>query len=491
MKLGKGNRNLSRRKTEKIIIFVVVIVVLLIFGIGEIVVVYGLNKEIIDALKSNKMEIKEALEASMIENIIGILSLAVSVWLGLNLYEIYKKTDADNLIDKLEETNRNMVNEGILRMFLLELEKTASFYEISDCFYNEFSDCDKIPDDLLKIMYEIERQFSQCCAFYEAGKKDMSYEFAEVTEKKLKELKARLSQYKEKEDSLVYRYYFVRLADVYYYKKNRNKEELIRSIAYYVKEMKIQEETSSDKQLLGYMENTIGYTYLLLEKNCKNDLKDIDWCLEAHNYLTLAIEHNRKGRYYQNLGACYEQMGEYEEAYLQYINAFNASIQDSKIYNLLGSVCLKIVDETLKVDTRFERGKRLCEIKKENIKKKRLAQIQQWIKDGYNWLSIAVHIPDTVVNSYYNYVKACYYYNAFVREDEEKIELIDIYLRLCEQIGVKERGYLYTLRNYHEIMGEVAEAKKVNELLIVRDKNGKEIKSKCGDALKARKLYEE
>lgn len=479
----------NRRKKEKSLLFAILIILLVVFGFGEIITVCCFNAKILSALESGIITMDAAWEAGMIENIIGIISLAVSVWLGLNLYEIYKKTDADNMIDKLEETNRNMVKEGLLRNFLMELQKTASLYEISDYFYNQFTGCDKIPDDLLKIMYETERQFSQCCAFYEVGKKDMSYEFAEVTEKKLKELKARLNQYKEKEDSLVYRYYFVRLADVYYYQKNQNKEELIRSIAYYVKEMKIQEETSSDKQLLGYMENTIGYTYLLLEKNYKNDVDDVDWRLEAYNYLTLAIEHNEKGRYFQNLGAYYEYIGRYDKAYLQYVSAFNASIQDPKIYNLLGTVCLKIVDEILKVDTRFERKKWLCEIKKKKIKKNELAQIQQWIQDGYNWLSIAVHIPDTVVNSYYNYVKACYYYNAFVRKDKEKIELIDIYLRLCEQIGVKERGYLYTLRNYHEIMGEIDEANKVNELLIVRDKNGKEIGSKCGDALKARKLY--
>ena len=58
-----------------------------------------------------------------------------------------------------------------------------------------------------------------------------------------------------------------------------------------------------NNEFVGYMENTIGYTYLKLYRECESKQKKESYRKKAEEYLAHAQGKNHKGRYLQNMGA--------------------------------------------------------------------------------------------------------------------------------------------------------------------------------------------
>lgn len=251
------------------------------------------------------------------------------------------------------------------------------------------------------------------------------------------------------------------------------------------------------------MQNTIGYTYkLLCEENTQQKEIDIqkankwyhklwknivrycikgegttttkdtensieDWKRQAETYLKKSVENNPKGRYHQNLGAYYAAIRDYDKALEQYKLAFNAEKRDDKIYNLIGSVLLYRAEMKLGISERFQKGIVLSEITLDKIDEEERLNIQNDIKQAYEWLNLAIKQVNPIINAYYNYSKACIYDSLFLGGGSQKMSEADKYLNTVEIIwnmndSQKPKGYLYTRRNYWEANKEYDKALEIN-----------------------------
>lgn len=441
-----------------------------------------------------------AFQLSLFDTGISIIAIAVSVWVGLNIYNTCKESIWEKQLKNVAYENERLLCEYKRNLFYIQLEKTVNDYEVSKYLYKEISQQEDIDAEIFDDLVHIEKKFSVCCRAYEQKRwKECKFYADEV----VKETQVGIIRYGETKNSVVHLYMQIRCSDALFYKNvsekdNANCEELKCSIDKYEKVLnklneyinytiskeykefpmfknfkEFQENSQfkgideEDKELLGYMYNSIGYSYLKL---CRNEMRTSDLCKKwkkiAERYLNLAAANNPKGRYLQNLGAYYEWDKKYDNALLCYQQAFKANRQDKKIYNLLGSLFLKIIDEKTGIDKRFEKRKimkDIClEIRIDN-------ELKILIRQAYMYLEQAVWVTPELIDVYYNFAKANLYYWLLIDNDEEnsmhKKETAKLYIKLALQKNDENTGALFTQRNYLEAVGKIEKAMKINKKL--------------------------
>lgn len=513
---------------------IILIIVMIVIPIISIAVIWMNCMMISQALKNRVNEMSEAIETinqglgdkssetivSSVDDVlqlrlfdsgISIIAIAVSVWIGLNIYNNCRESSLEKQLQELTYENQDLNREYKRVLLLMQLDKTENNYDASKSLYKWFGqeDIDEVTFDSL---IQIEKNFAECCKSYEKKRWKRCKDYAEQIEK---HAQMDIMWYRKKRFPLVYLYLQIRQSDALFYKNFANnvmnqkmdESEMLLSIEKYkktitilkkyrclrkwhepedIKEFKdckdLQEFQNrmgcnqldkSDRELLGYMYNTIGYTYLLLNKNCHWEQ---EWLSNAKKYLSLAVANNPKGRYLQNLGSYYEngEMGELDIALRCYKKAIKSVNPDKKIYNLLGSLYLKMVDEKIGIKERFET--------KEILKNmfSRFSGEGEFIKYAYTYLDMAVKITPEVIDSYYNFSKANLYYWLWSGcKDENRKKDSKLYIEIALKREPDNTGALFTQRNYFEAIGAIEEAYQINEKIC-----GK------GDAKKAKETYE-
>lgn len=296
---------------------------------------------------------------------ISIIGIAVSVWIGLNIYNTLSKNDIEEAIAKLGRAD-DYLNK---QLFLNEVEKSIEKYELSRYFYEEFQTFDVEMGDIDFIkMKEIENLFFHCCNAYENNKWKYSRDIAET----LRNIISRLIKQDKKlirRNLVVEIYLKARLGDSLFYRnialqrENGNKidiNELSKSIGYYEDVLNHMDKDSLDKECVAYIYNTLGYTrYYLSKFDGKNSC---NFRIEALRNMDCAIDNNsEKGRYYRNRGLIYDyyfcneidrnseqpnltQMQAYDEAKKNYLRAITYDKTDYKAYNNLAALYLRKLD---------------------------------------------------------------------------------------------------------------------------------------------------
>lgn len=219
-----------------------------------------------------------------------------------------------------------------------------------------------------------------------------------------------------------------------------------------------------NSEFVGYMENTIGYTYLKLYRDCGSKQKKEEYRKKAEEYLNYVQGKNHKGRYLQNMGAYFESLNTidgYKKALEWYHEALRAKNIDKKIYNLLGAVMLKIVESEMEINVRFKNN-----ILLDSFDRAIDAQIKIYISDAYIWLHVAVNITPWLINTHYNLAKAALYYAMFVAGKNERNNLLkeaELRIKIAEKMEPGNIGMLFTKRNYYEAIGDLNNAIEVNK----------------------------
>jgi tetratricopeptide (TPR) repeat protein len=185
-----------------------------------------------------------------------------------------------------------------------------------------------------------------------------------------------------------------------------------------------------------------------------------------------------KGRYLQNIGAYYEKQGSdtLEKAMEYYKKALVAPETDDKIFNLIGSLYLKIIDRNCKVNERCEDKKLLTNIDFSNQKEN--------VERAIIYLTISRNAKPNLKDSYVNLAKAYMYRWAADGKKTEKDKMKAILnLEIAEGMEGKSGIVLFTKRNLYEIQGDLRKAVEVNTEL--------EREGFSGDVAKVKQLYEE
>jgi hypothetical protein len=183
-----------------------------------------------------------------------------------------------------------------------------------------------------------------------------------------------------------------------------------------------------------------------------------------------------KGRYLQNIGAYYEKISNAEEDGLKkameyYKDALVAQDVDDKIFNLLGSLYLKIIDRECNVKDR-EYGLDTFDFsnQKDNIEK------------AIIYLKISRTAKPNLTDGYANLAKAyAYRWLAYGKTNERDIKNAELNIELALELDSGSSIVLYTYRNLYEIKGEYSKASEINEKL----------KEKClaGDVERMGEIY--
>ena len=71
------------------------------------------------SIKEKQTGAGDVLGISILDTILSTISIAVSVWIGLNIYNVYKKEDIEKLLEQVEKSTEKMVYEGEKRKFFM------------------------------------------------------------------------------------------------------------------------------------------------------------------------------------------------------------------------------------------------------------------------------------------------------------------------------------------------------------------------------------
>lgn len=524
--MRRGKFKVRSRNSMGILVLIVFLALIpIIICLTELREQHFIFQMICESIKEKPTGAGDVLGISILDTILSTISIAVSVWIGLNIYNVYKKEDIEKLLEQVEKSTEKMVYEGEKRKFLWSLEKGEYMYEICRYMCDQFETLEYVPMDIMKELTFFEKRIYWIYNAYENRRKKECISQAIKALEDVPQLRRRLDILEQPEYSVVSSYLNIRESDLLFYKNivssSPNKEEYLKSIEIYKGEL--EKINKNDKELCGYMQNTIGYTYkLLCEDNTQQKETDIrkenkwyhklwknivrycikgegttttkdtensieDWKRQAEIYLKKSVENNPKGRYHQNLGAYYATIRDYDKALEQYKLAFNAEKRDDKIYNLIGSVLLYRAEMKLGISERFQKGIVLSEITLDIIDEEDRLNIQNDIKHAYEWLNLAIKQVNPIINAYYNYSKACIYDSLFLGGGHQKMNEADKYLNTVEIIwnmnhSEKPKGYLYTRRNYWEANKEYDKALEINQVIMKVDNSG--------DARAAERVYD-
>lgn len=401
------------------------------------------------------------IEADFINSGLAILAIAVSVWIGLNIYNNCKESYLERQLEELKDKHLKVEKEYQKQIFLNEIEQTEGMYELSHYFRKAFQNSEAIGKDDYEEFYEIEKIFGKCVKAYESQDYGISRVYAEELRNMVRK---KMENNTGEKWSIGDMYLRLRLSDAMYYHADKDQEELLESVKIYEEAMKHIEKT--DNEFVGYMENTIGYTYSKLYLNSHSEEEKEGYGKKAEKYLSHVYEKNHKGRYLQNLGAYYENLNtvdSYKEALNKYYEALEVTNVDKKIYNLLGAVMLKIVENKMGINDRFKNKILLFSFDRTDDQ-----EIRNYILDAYSWLHLSVSATPKLINAHYNLAKAALYYAMFVADEDERKALLkeaELSIRTAENMDRNNKGMLFTKRNYYEATGNLSMAIAVNNRL--------------------------
>lgn len=301
----------------------------------------------------------------------SIITTAVSIWVGLNIYNFMTKNEVEELVrdsnDKLEKFKEetNKLKSYIYRQKFIEtVSQNASKYPINSFFVRcalkmkEEKNAWGLDDQKLA---DFERRLYECEDIYESNvwsrggavAEDLYNDFSKYiseTEKEFFKIKEKINFdedgdiNKNKFDITTitnieeYIYLSVRIGDILFYKnagkKRINKkasiDNLKETIIYYrLADILLNECEDVTNEEKAYMKNTIGYTYRLIA-NESIDEKEV---YNKYMYNKRAIIYgeeciklcNTRGRYYRNLALPYQTM---YENYRKYKHTFRSDLEN-------------------------------------------------------------------------------------------------------------------------------------------------------------------
>lgn len=447
---------------------------------GQKEMTFGINKDLLESANEKRDFMEELIcEYEEIDNKHHFLEK-----ISQGDMNFYQDTTVQKVMNDLE---REEYNEEMLileqkreekmqfifkkTVFINLLYMTGKRYYVSEFFADLFWNTDK-EYEKLDLIIEYEKEYIQCCRFYENSEKLNANRVAEDLIAKYKELGSKEPYTEYADTDPMKNFIRMRLSDVYFYKnmtcdkEQFNLQEMKESVELY--ETVIDNPSKIefwDEKVDAYFCNSQGYTLRTMSKHEENEKKKLDYQNSALNKLSVAVSKQpNNGRYNRNLGLVYEDKGDLEKACERYKKAVQIDSFDYKAYNTVVSVELKRLEEEYGIKGRKE--KLLNEIDFSNPK--------DWIEKIDNDIlqcQKAEKLMFTFVDTHYNMAKAYMY--KYLLEGKVKKELLKAahnQIDIALELDPKSAGALYTKRNIYEAEGNYAEAKNCAENEVIAGK---------------------
>lgn len=456
----------------------------------------------------------------LIEFGLAIIGVAVSVWVGLNVYNLIAKSDLASLEQQISELkdigaelqnakrNQSATTRSILLSSLIKTQNDV----MSSLFISKISELnlDTLDLSLLSEMFLIEEAFANMVSGYHKRNRVMIENFCAVGLDYCVQFEEKLEQCttttKDNRTYYFYRSYMCfRRADFKFYYSikpsnppGQNLEELV---CHYYKWLS---EAISDygcvenllciylddipQTIKSYIANSIGYCYynkyILLKRFGKQKSEDLEnamkYCCAACYPKNDKDKSFARSIYYRNYGHCVilskKGVAGLKEALPHFRKSLNVDYRDAKAHYNYASVSLKIIVETEGLGSSREKTLNEVSISRE----KYLEDVNRAIKN-LNWaITFDTHFTDPYFLLAHAYTLQMLMSNS--NDEKERfyakaVEAIETYERLYPPKSTNT--YLFYKRNMLEAYGDIVGAKEINDGL-----------EKDGDSGKIGELYD-
>ena len=487
-------------------------------------------------------------ETILIETGLTVVTMAISVWIGLNVYNLITKDEIDSIVKaSIDHTiSTGMAKQG----FLNELEKSSSIDPLCQYLHEQF--IYSSPADFpYRKLWTIEKTYAVCQVSYNAGNWSLANHHAKTGSLLIASILESHPSFKKlcRSSQLFRLYYNSRQGDFLFYKCCSSRhlpdttytptnflddvDKLCSCYKNILTNLKKGLVESQNDTLKAYISNTIGYPcYLAYKEACK--AKDVTperksrYLKDALQYVFLATIYTDTGmphsQYFRNFGVILESLTFDNTNILSSINkddlldSFNKKIEifgdskkladrvsnnseapkifqdiveiflystelkkkidiikeyykksikqdvtDYKSYNTYAALTLSYYDNVYKIR---KRTSLLCDMSFNTTPLSKNESPIDLCNECIEYLEIAKNICPTDAQSYYNLGKAYLYKYLFnSKRPQEYWDKGLNYLKQAKILNSETSSYKYILRNLYEAIGDLENAKKINDSL--------------------------
>ncbi len=456
----------------------------LIKGVGE-----NTSADIVEKLYS----LLENNAYNSLELILAIVGIAVSVWVGLNIYNALDRKELDSFADEIKvelntelakishsqsknilEAINEMKDNSNIQLLLTNMLSIFSVDKASEHYIDYFSNVSISNWNVktIKTIIKVENVLSKIHKLTSEQKYDSISELIDSVENEL----INSEEFFKNIDKTAYGYYHYKLGELSYYKGNsfyqrRQKNEIAKSlfrkaIDHYTSASKLDTELKS-------IENGIGISYLRLvelgdnvdNKNINEAIKNFEMVLEKRPYFTQAI---------RSLGSSYEKVGRLDDAIAQYNNESRIEPNSFFAHTCLASAYLKKIDAEIHFLNRTE----VYEPLNNAFDEEQIERFEKLLKLADEELQTAHRINPSRVDVYYRFgqiytFKIIMLHNFGLKNKDKKIEdLIEAAKKefyICDKLLPNNHSVKVHERNFYEVIGDIKKANEINKTLISKD----------------------
>lgn len=290
--------------------------------------------------------------------VLSLIGVAISVWIGLNLYNVLSKEELKELLDQAEKASR--ITEEAYTKVLTSKFWLASSERAEPLLAVRLEEMDPLPEEILEQIIAIE---DTLYIVYEAYRDGMPTPYSQKGSARCKALAARCEteELTKEQAHFLKGYLALRRGDFLYYgSEQRNldlaaEDELADQILeeyhealfelFRIREIETCRQPGcyglEEKQALAVLANSICSTYLLKKRQPEKEKEK--WYQPAISAGKVAEEFSEevsqraRATYIRNLGAAYERSGQWALALAGYQRSYELDPSSAKINRCLGS----------------------------------------------------------------------------------------------------------------------------------------------------------
>lgn len=326
----------------------------LLITISNIGIMYFLAANI------ESVSVDKIMEGSILESGLGIISLAITVWIGISIYNALEKDEISKLELKIGEYSSipGQVKRYTKQQFINQIYRVGDIS--SDYIAKKFEKDKEIPAerylDMLTIEILVQRIFGVFRA-YEDGGKEARIRWCDTGIKRIERYRGKYEKrYNLEKFYLDYRevdFHFFRAKECDISESYRDYKRADKLYSKSIKQYGIQntfksgtsEESDYETLKIGaYFVNTIAQCRAMMLKGGEKSQGDEEKRKEVKKFFEDAISKAENGRYkrevyYRNYGCFIENIDNTlegkEKAYEQHLAAFSIDKKNSKVYHVL------------------------------------------------------------------------------------------------------------------------------------------------------------
>ncbi len=449
---------------------------------SQIIIDENLKNEIV--IEIQKL-VNNDLKVSM-DLLIGLFGIVISVWVGLNVYNILKKDDLDELASRVETTIDGFdcdlyKNKQLQTAYLC---KSFDIVDNSSYYFNKkinIMDVHAIEYEFVLNAILIEHSYTKLRNLYKHNNYmkmdlfvDQGIEHCEnVLKAKESSLQTSPKFFKSYaiQNNFISGYINYRYGDFLYFKAMKlyygnNKRDLAfehfkQAIDRYISALEYDTELAQRTDIY----NMIGFIYIKMYDFANNQTKYQsemdDWRQNALYFCELASKNTiNNAVVVKNLGIAYERNGNLEEALKKYLESVEIDPYNYKSRLCLASAYIKQAQNILGISK--ERDKLLCNF---IFSDEQIQKATAWLDKSESQIEHLKRIDSKLIDAYYKEGEILTYRYLLSNKRAKLAKRAFRCFEIANTFNTTFLAHKFHERNFYEALGKIDRAKEINSIL--------------------------